>query len=397
MKSMQLNRWAILPAFMILGACSKDPKNNTSAPDKDKLVVVTSISNGTSQVSYVGTMKDLSVGVYNNNKARPSSFTPFIYTHNDDVFVVPNRGADILKKYTRAGNGVLAESGSLTMPAASQPTGIAFESDTSAYCTLYNTGVIVKFNPTTMAQTGTIDVKTFAVSGSTPNPGNIVYQDGRLFVAVTQTVNGYTSVNPAQVLIVDLKQGNKITSTTDARTTWAGTIDAPRSLFFDEQGDLYVNCVASYGFVPGQESGILRIRKGASTFDPGYFFPISKATIKGLSAQVNYFHHLCYGGNGQAYASGNIPSLVSNPPNYVTDRSYGIFKLDLAAKTITKMDIPNTNGYSGYIVPFENKILFSVSSATGVGIYTFDPATNTSSNGPVVTTLGDPSVVEVFK
>ncbi|WP_143307673.1 NHL repeat-containing protein [Chitinophaga vietnamensis] len=396
MKQNHFTRWMIFAALLSGAACKKDQQGNSPSDGKDKLLVVTSISNGSSQVSYIGTLKDLGVGSYTNINARPSSIVPFIYTRNNDVFVIPNRGGDILKKYTRSGNGQLSESGSLVLPAASQPTGFAFESDTSAWCTLYNTGTVVRFNPVTMQLTGTIDLRAYAIAGSTPNPSNMVYGNGKLYIAVTQTSNGYTSTHPAQVLIVDLKNGQKITSTTDARTTWAGSIDAPRSMFFDEKGDLYINCVGSYGFVPGQDAGILRIRNGETTFDPAYFFNISKATISGLSATVNYLHYLTYAGNGIVYATGNIPSLVSNPPNYVTDRSYGAFKLDLAAKTITKIGIPNTNGYSGYVVPFEGKILFSASSVTGVGIYTYDPGSGIASPAPVVTTQGDPSVIEVF-
>ncbi len=60
--------------------------------------------------------------------------------------------------------------------------------------------------------------------------------------------------------------------------------------------------------------------------------------------------------NGIVYSTGNIYALASNPPNYVTDRTYGSFKVDLINKTITKLNIPNSNGYAACVSIFDDKI-----------------------------------------
>lgn len=395
MKKSRLLTFALAGSIMALSACKKNSSNSGTSDVKDKLIIVTTINNGTAPISYLGISKDLNVTNFTNAKSRQFTYIPFIYTLNDDIFAMPNRGGDIIRKYKRGTDGTLTESGSLQLPTSSQPLGLAIESDTRAYTSLYGTGKIIVFNPSTMTVIRTIDLTTYAKGDGNPDPANIVYRNGKVYVACAQTSDTYTSSNPAQILIIDVNNNDQITSATDSRTSWAGNIDCRRSMFFNENGDLYINCVGSYGYIPGQKSGFLRIRNGQTSFDSSYFLNVTDAVITGSPA-VNYFHFEAYAGNGTVYATGNLPSLVSNPPNYVTDRSYGAFSINLQTQKITKINIPNSNGYAGYVVPFENKILFTSSSVTGVGIYTFDPATGTASTSPAVVTQGDPTAVEVF-
>jgi hypothetical protein len=226
----------------------------------------------------------------------------------------------------------------------------------------------------------------------------MAFRNGKLYVACSQTSNGFTSTHPVQVLIIDTQNGNTITSATDSRSFWAGSINEQKSIFFDESGDMYIYCVASYGFGgANQKAGFLRIKNGQTTFDPTYFFNTSDYNITGIAGnKVDYLQRMRYFNSGIVYSTGNIYALASNPPNYVTDRTYGSFKVDLINKTITKLNIPNSNGYAACVSIFDNKILFGIAGTAGVGIYSFDPATNTASTNPVVTTQGDPSAIESF-
>lgn len=61
------------------------------------------------------------------------------------------------------------------------------------------------------------------------------------------------------------------------------------------------------------------------------------------------------------------------------------------------LNIPYSNGYSACVMNYENKVYFGMSTNTGVGIYSYDPAANTSSDKPVVTSQGDPSILCAFK
>ena len=182
-----------------------------------------------------------------------------------------------------------------------------------------------------------IDLTSYALGGDgSPDPANLLLKDGKLYVACVQTSDGFTSQHPAQVLIIDLANGNAVTSVTDSRSTWAGSIDEQYSMFFDEAGDLYVFCVASYGFGgTAQKCGFLRIKSGKTIFDPAYFFNVADYNITGIpGSKVDYLQHMHYTSNGIVYSTGNIYALASNPPNYITDRTFGSFKVDIVNKPV---------------------------------------------------------------
>ncbi|WP_256011671.1 YncE family protein [Desertivirga xinjiangensis] len=385
-------------AFAFYSCKKKDPANDPTS-GFDKLIIGTNITTANPVTGYVGTLKDLSVGNFTNSKSRQTTEYPYITVYKNDVFVLPQRYGDVVKKYTRQEDGTLSEAGSLTAPAASWPIGAVIENDSKGYISLSKAGKILIFNPTTMAITGTIDVTSYALGGDgSPDPNIMALKNGKLYVACSQTSNYFTSSYPVQVLIIDVANGNTITSATDNRSFWAGSINEQHSIFFDESGDMYVYCVASYGFGGSdQKSGFLRIKNGQTTFDPSYFFNTADYTIAGIpGGKLDYLQKMRYISGGIVYSTGNVYALASNPPNYVSDRTYGSFKVDLINKTITKLNIPYSNGYAASVGLFENKILFGIAGTSGVGIYTFDPATNTISTNPVITTQGDPNVIETF-
>jgi hypothetical protein len=389
----------VLSLAIALQACSKkDPAPDLSA-GLDKLIIGTNITTANPVTGYVGTLKDLSVGSFTNSKSRQTTEYPYLTVYKNDVFVLPQRYGDVVRKYTRQEDGTLSEAGSFTTPAASWPIGAVIENDTKGYVSLSKAGKILIFNPATMAITGTIDLTSYALGGDgSPDPNIMALRNGKLYVACSQTSNYFTSAYPVQVLIIDVANGNTIISATDSRSFWAGSINEQHSIFFDESGDMYVYCVASYGFGgPEQKSGFLRIKSGQTSFDQSYFFNTADYNIAGIPGnKVDYLQKMRYTNGGIVYATGNIYALASNPPNYISDRTYGSFKVDLANKTITKLNLPYSNGYAASVGLFENKILFGIAGTSGVGIYMFDPSTNTASSSPVVTTQGDPNVIEAF-
>ena len=389
----------VLSLAIALGSCNKDEPTPSLSSGLDKLVIGTNITTANPIIGYVGTLKDLSVGNFTNSKSRQSTEYPYVTIYKNDVFVMPQRFGDIVRKYTRQTDGTLSEAGSFTAPAASTPLCTVIESDTKGYTSLWRAGKIIVFNPSTMAIINTIDLTSYALGGDgNPDPSVMAFRNGKLYVACNQTSNGFTSTHPVQVLIIDTQNGNTITSATDNRSFWAGSINEQKSIFFDESGDMYIYCVASYGFGgPLQKSGFLRIKNGQTTFDSTYFFNTADYNITGIAGnKVDYLQRMRYSSNGIVYSTGNVYALASNPPNYVTDRTYGSFKVDIINQTITKLNIPYSNGYAASVCLFESKVLFGIAGTTGVGIYAFDPATNTASTNPIVTTQGDPNAIESF-
>lgn len=396
----QVSKFATVVTLAIaINACKKDSPTPDPTAGFDKLVIATNITTANPIIGYVGTLKNLSVSNYTNTKSRQSTEYPYITVYKNDIFVMPQRFGDIVRKYTRQVDGTLAEAGSFTAPAASSPICTVIESDTKGYTSLWKAGKIIVFNPSTMAIISTIDLTSYALGGDgNPDPSVMAFRNGKLYVACTQTSNGFTSTHPVQVLIIDTQNGNAITSATDSRSFWAGSINEQKSIFFDESGDMYIYCVASYGFGgANQKAGFLRIKNGQTTFDVDYFFNTTDYSIAEIVGnKVNYLQRMRYYKDGIVYSTGNIYALASNPPNYITDRTYGSFKVDIINKTITKLNIPYSNGYAASVGLFDNKVLFGIAGTAGVGIYSFDPATNTASTNPVVTTQGDPSAIESF-
>jgi hypothetical protein len=389
----------VLTFVSFFSSCDKNDDGDTQN-SLDKFVVVTNITTSNPIIGYVGTFKDLNITSYTNAKARQFAQYPFVELYKDYVFVLPNKGGDVVKKYKRQADGSLSDEGSFTAPAGSVSIDMVVESDTKAYISLWTLGKIAVINPSTMELISYIDLTSYALGGDgSPDPANMILQNGKLYVACVQTSNGYTSSHPAQILIIDLAKGNAVTSVTDNRSAWAGSIDDHKSMFIDENGDLYVFCVASYGFGgPTQKCGFLRIKNGQTIFDPSYFFNVADYGITGIAGnKVDYLQHMQYAGNGIVYSTGNIYALASNPPNYVADRTFGSFKVDIANKTITKLDLPYSNGYASSVLVYQNKTYWGLATATGVGIYTYDPITNTASANPIITTQGDPGVIEVFE
>lgn len=384
-------------AFSILTGCSSD---NVDPSSGDSFVIGTNLTTASPITGYVGTLKDLTVSNYTNTKSRQTSQYPYVTVYKNDVFVMPSiSGGDVVVKYTRKPDGTLAEAGSFTAPPGSAPLATIVESDTRAYCSLYKAGKIIVFDPSTMAIIQTIDLTSYALGGDgNPDPSIMEIKNGKLYVACTQTTDGFTSSHPVQVLIIDVNNTSSIVSATDSRSTWAGSINEQKSIFFTENGDMYIFCVASYGFGgPTQKCGFLRIKNGETSFDPTYFFNVADYSITGIPGnKVDYLQRMRYTSAGIVYSTGNIYALASNPPNYITDRTYGSFKVDIINKTIEKLDLPYSNGYAATVLPFEEKILFGLATTTGVGIYTYDPIANIATTSPVVNTQGDPSILEIF-
>jgi len=391
---------ACLLAAALLASCGKDKAEDPQGDGAlHKIAIATAINTGTTPVGYIGTLPDFSAGSYTNAKARQTvngTTAPIIY--GGDLYVAEGLDGNNLIKYTRRADGTLDETGRLALPTGSRPLSTAFQSAEKAYITLNLVGKIVIFDPRTMEKTGEIDLTAHAIGDASPDPSAILYRAGKLYVACIQSSDGYTSMHPAQILVIDLADNNKVTSLTDPRTTTASDMHSWRSMFFDEKGDLYVLCLGSWGFVPGQKGGFLRVKKGEARFDPDYFLNATDYAIAGIpGGKLMHVYNLNYAGNGIVYATGNVAALTSNPPDYVNDRNFGAFRIDLYNKAIAKLDIPYSNGYAAAVLAYGGKVYFGMSAQSGVGVFSYDPSSGAASPGPVLSTQGDPRALEAFE
>src|SRR5688500_8176170 len=181
----------LLLIIAILISC--DDSDTKLTEGFDQFVIGTNITTANPVIGYVGTLTDLSVGNFDNSKSRQTTQYPYITLHNEDVFVMPSRYGDVVRKYTRQSDGTLAETGSFTPPSASGPLGMVIESHTKGYCSLFGSGHILVFNPSTMIVTETIDLTSYGLGDGNPDPNIMAFRNGKLYVACSQTTNGFTS------------------------------------------------------------------------------------------------------------------------------------------------------------------------------------------------------------
>lgn len=379
-------------------------KNDEDQPQNelDKFLISTVVaqnSNYTDRTWYVGTFKDLNITNYTHTMAtqRPDDVLSMVKSYKDFVFVLPYNPDMLLKKYKRQADGSLSDEGGMAIPIATRVRGMVIESDTKGYISLLDSGKIAVFNPATLQILGYIDLTGYAMGGDndrSPDPGVLLLRNNKLYVACMQKMPVWlvSSIWPAEILIIDLANGNTITSVTDTRTSTAGSFEDFKSMFFDEGGDLYVYCKGNVGAnIPG---GFLRIRNGQTTFDPSYFFDIANYNVPLLPGnKISDLLHMQYAGNGMVYSTGHVRSLGGG----WIDKVYASFKLDLNSKIISRLNLPYTNGFAGSVLSYQNKIYWGLTATEGTGIYRYDPATNTASAQPIITTQGDAFQIEAFE
>jgi hypothetical protein len=387
-----------------IAACSDDTPTdlNTGAND-GSILLATSIpdQSGQNGSSFFQTVSLDQPSVTNAN-AFEQTFFPYAFLRGNTVIVLQGVYGDRAVRYVRGADGRLTAGGQLDLAAGGFPAGLAFASDTKAYISLAYHGKIVVFNPQTMTKTGEIDLTTLGItrnpanpSDRNPEPGVMVIRDGKLYVCLAQALTGYAdSANGMDVAVIDVATDRYEQVISDSRISSPGRYGFSGTFSLDEQGDLYVYGHASFGSNPAQTQGILRIRRGATTFDPGFIVNISSAA--NLPAGKIAMIHGAFYHNGYLYATAEIPTLYSNPPNWAADQAYVPMRIRLSTGALEPLPLPRTTAYGFGITAVGGRIVFGLAAAPGLGLYTYDLATGAGSPAPVVRTVGAPSIVLAF-
>jgi hypothetical protein len=375
-------------------ACDKDNPSE-DATDKAKLVLAIDMSVSESTVGYIVPVgeKLLNGGTVSLAPAHEVYASPYVETYKDWAFNIPNAYMPpVIKRFTRQDDGSLLPSGELALSQNSQAGAgnILILSDTKAYATLMLENKIIIFNPTTMAKTGEIDLARpeYGINGSsTPNPVGMIARDGKVFAGCMQLSQAPMCNDGAYVVVINEATDTPETMTADMRATSASYFN--NLMEADEKGDIYVLCWASYGYMPGQKSGFLRIKKGQTDFDPDYFFNITDMNIAGIEGGHVSLTNFCYGANGVAYMSGNNPSYASNPMDYVNDKVIQSFRINLYNQTVEVLNLPRSNAYSYSIVKMGDLVLFGLTTASsGSGFFSYNTKTGETSKSPVLNAPG---------
>ncbi len=292
--------------------------------------------------------------------------------------------------------------------------------------TQFNDLDLILFNPTTMEQTGKIDMS----KATNIDPQNRWYtyyagvyraSDNRLFMFYwtdDPTTGLYYEESKIYVEVINL-----------ATRQWEKTISYEGGMYaitrgkenpvIDEQGNIYITCQGSYGLDGGVGSTaqdvsrpqILKISAVTNDFDPDYSFnPLDKLGYSDLMIQT--LTGTLYDANGIAYACVNAtdesPQLLQLIYKYamtgqLTENEqaqlfnlafYSVsqrwVRLDLNAKTATIInDIPATGSFM-YPTSYkhEGKLYFQYYDGTNSGFYSYDPGTGKAQKAVTVTKGG---------
>lgn len=236
---------------------------------------------------------------------------------------------------------------------------------------------LYNINPTTMQKTGEIDLSEYAIGKESgdknPEPGASVIRDGILYVGLAQDKSQFNPNTGAYVLLIDTKTDKPIKMISDNRATMATAYEYSGDPFIDEKGDLYIYCVGGFGYFANCTEGFLRIKKGETDFDQSYYFPIETISIPDIKGnKANYIYSKTYTGNGKLYGYFNVPGYISNPPDYVNDKSMQTFEIDVYNKTVKKMNFDGTTGWSCSQCKAGDYMVFGMASTQGTGYYLYN-------------------------
>jgi hypothetical protein len=400
----KVNCMTMLLAASCLVACDKtnDPVETSG---KARLVLACDMAVNGSEVGYLIPVSgdELNGGTAALNRAHEVYGNPYVEKYRDWVFHLPVWTESKVNRYVRNDDGTLTLDGSLPLSnnAGAGLTNALFISDTKAYAALTLTSQIVVFNPSTMTKIKEIDLAKpeYSFDGqATPNPAGMIYRDGKVFVGCFELADMPVCNNGAYVIVIDEATDTPEKLISDPRATSASFFD--NEMFVDEKGDIYITCWASYGYVPaeyGQKGGFLRIKKGATDFDPDYFFNITDATFPGIEGgKLQYIASLEYADNGIAYAFGMCPAFSTG--DWVNDKTHYSLKIDWYNQTITPLPLPLTNGYSCSISKLGNEILFGLTTTSnGTGLFSYNHLTGEASAAPVINAPGTIMDVAVYE
>ncbi|MEM9856476.1 MAG: hypothetical protein AAF843_03945 [Bacteroidota bacterium] len=346
--------------------------------------------------SFLGTHSGLDSANYSNDNAFEEVAYPFTYHYRNYVFTSPNFYGDVVKRYRIDDKGNLSEDGQMVMEENSFPSNIYFVSDNKAYISLTDKGKVVVFNPTTLEKIDEIDLlgSEYVIGAdNNPDPGAIIAKDGKLFITLQQKNSFASSENGAHILVVDENTLSVEKMISDTRLDWAGRPGMQESFIVTENGDLYVYCLGSFGYIKGQSHGFLRIKNGETEFDPDYVFNLSSENIAGVEGGfTSYINQAYYDAGNTLYFTVKSPALALDQ-DFFKERPFYAVKADLVEKKIEKLDIPLTSFYSGDVAKLGDEIIFSISSESAVGLFTYNTKTGVTSSEPVVKTAGDPIYV----
>ena len=388
-------------ALVAMPSCDKDTPS-TPETAGGRFLITTNVGNadGASGVSYFQTVEKME-GYIDNSQARPAGFGVPPIVIGQHILVLPDymgSTKSVLTHYVTDKKGNLSERGTLTLPANSGACNIVLASEEKAYLSMQNLGIVMEFNPTTMQKVRDIDLNALAQPEVRVAPGAMVVRDGLLFVGLNQFDSQWMPrLKQAEVAIIDTKSGKllkKIVDTKHQLSFATRPIDAHSIFVNPKDGAIYLNCMGAWGFKPGFDGGILRIKKGETEFDADYALNIAQAKVENFNHTLNYLATVRLGSDGKLYAMVTSYELDASANPYLAKVMVPVC-IDLEKRTVTYIPgVKPSNGLAA-VAEANGKIYFGVSNADDNGFYAYDLATK-KITGLALRVQGFPTQMEVL-
>ncbi len=402
MKIKNLLFWAACTATFF--ACDDDETGTATSGD---ILFSTTVTNqdGSSGSGYLQVIQNLESGAhYDNTNAIPLGFGSYpCVCESGNIYVFPDYmgGTELkLKRFTLNANKELELQGSMTLPANSSAAIVVEASNEKAYVCCQSLDLIIVFNPTTMTEISRIDLSSLRNEGLSAYPGAMYIRDGILYVALEQyNAQWMPNENALEMALYKVSDDTFIKK---IRNTSLGLCGPTRpidnqSIFEDENGDLYINCTGSFGYIPGLDGGIARIKKGETEFDESYSINLSKTQVSGLSCNYLNVLLMCrYVGGGKMFSYGYAYALEPDNTNTYLARIGVPIIVDIYNKTIQVIEgLPRSNGHGVAMGQHQDKMVYGSANDEYNGFCTYDLNTGTIET-KVITVTGYPSFFYSF-
>ncbi len=316
--------------------------------------------------SYLQAPVGLPVGSIDNSKSTEIAGTGNIFTTKGNTLYYVNFNEPRIYKFAVAADGKLTKLADLLLPDGDQLPHIVdmlIVDEKTAYAMSYNVFRVFKINLETMKVSGTIDLTSLEKTAyETSTPEEMIIRDGKMYVGMWygSGLQNALVIDTAFVAVCDLSTMKLEKMITDPRTLMVGygcsAIDA---MFMDEVGDIYVGgsdlIDGGQGIGPG---GLLRIKKGETTFDKSYFLNLDSLCGNRKTLGTTYL------GNGIMYTMAQYPEAINitNPLSRYLDATMKHWRINLVTKAVDELEeMPYSKGlFFSYLTKVGDKYIMPV-------------------------------------
>ena len=376
----------------LMTACTDDPTTEAAPDAKPGYVVLTGNVTAANGPGYLTAYAALPTGPVSN--VTPTSLqTQGAYgfrTFGKTIFM-PNNEANQsgIQKYSTGADGRIASGGFLST--GDSPNPLVVDEATGFY---FDGGrdllKIQKFNPTTLARTGDIDLSRLgrrAAAYQSIGQHVLAASNGKLYADIhfgTASGRGFldATVDTAFLAVVDIASGRYEKTIKLGGVRGLGYLASNRMWDRAEDGTLYLLSLGQFG---AGNSKIVRVLPGTTDFDAGWKLDIADYRAGGAFVQL-----LVRG--GKIYTNVPTEALAANFSNLATN-IWQYVVIDPVTKQATRVQgIPTAdfNGSTQSLIEADGKVYFLVTT----------PATNPTLpgfNGFFVAPVGSTTATEAFR